>query len=49
MAALHFIQTGVGFADGLQPGSPRHTQQTAGNRHFLPEAHGAETLDLEWV
>ena len=47
MLALLLVKPGVIFADGFDPGPPRHPEQPARNRHFLPEAHGAETLDLE--
>ncbi len=47
MKALLLIQFGVGFPGGFQPGPPRHAEQTLRNRHFLPETHCAETLDLE--
>jgi len=49
MVPLLLIEIGVVFAGGFQPGPPRHQEQPPRDRHFLPEAHGPETLDLERV
>lgn len=41
------IESGVGFANRFQPGPTGHPEQAVRDRHFLLEAHGPETIDLD--